>query len=143
MDDMQSKIDEFIQVVLRNLEKNGFPDKAVSFPLEKMFEAASQRGFSFNKVRTILEQQNITTELTDQHVIFRSQLGETPDLDLANMAAMAQNLMQQMSPEQLSQLEQMMKDMGPDGLEAMRQQWEAMPPDEKLRMMQTMQNLKP
>lgn len=142
MEDTQSQIDEFMKLVLRNLEKNGFPAKAVSFPLDKMYESASRRGFSFNKIRTLLEKQNIATELTTDHVIFRSQSASpvSPELDnegfdFSNMASMAQKILQDLSPEQMAELEQIMANLKPEDVAAIRQQWEAMPAAEKARMM--------
>lgn len=136
--EQQAKIDEFLQLVLKNLEKNGFPDKAVSFSLEKMYESASQRGFSFNKIRELLTENGIATELTEQHVIFRaqSQAESEESVDLSAMAKEAQRMLQQMSPDQRAQIEKMMREMDPGDLEKIKQQWEGIPAAEKLRMMQ-------
>lgn len=145
MENTQSQIDEFLQLVLKNLEKNGFPEKAVSFPLDKMYESASRRGFSFNKIRTLLQEQKISTELTTEHVIFRiaAESSETDpfaamaeDSELANMA---QEMLRNMSQEQLKQMQEMMAQLKPEDFASMRAQWEAMPEGEKERLLAAMQ----
>ena len=44
------QVKAFAEVVLKNLSGNGFPMKKVSLPLEKLYEAAENKGISFNKV---------------------------------------------------------------------------------------------
>lgn len=136
----ESNLNEFVNLVLRNLEKNGFPDRSVSFPLEKMYESASQRGFSFNKVRDLLLEQGITTELTEERVIFSKMVAPATGFDMAGLQETAQKILEQMSPEELSQMTRMMQDMSPDELEKIKRQWESMTTEEKERMMGGLQN---
>lgn len=37
-------MNEFVDKILQTLKTNGFPDKRVSLPTEKMYEAADNRG---------------------------------------------------------------------------------------------------
>ena len=48
---------EFIVKIMSTLEKNGFPEKRVSLPLEKMYESAHAKGLNFNKVLEFLEKK--------------------------------------------------------------------------------------
>lgn len=131
-------LDEFVRTILRNLEKNGYPERSVAFPLEKMYESASQRGFSFNKVRDILKEQGIVTELTENRVIFSPAGPETPGFDLQSMAEVAQQVLQNMSLDERTRLEEMMRTMDPSQMQQVQQQWEAMPEEDKQRLIDHM-----
>lgn len=128
-----SAFDDFVELVLKNLNKNGFPEKAVSFPLEKMYETASEKGFSFNKVRDALKLKQIHSEISGDRVIFTQESPEEDAFDLSKMAEVAQKMFQNMSPEQQAQISQMMQNMDPAEMEKIKQQWEQMPADEKAR----------
>lgn len=143
IDSSESKLDDFVNLVLSNLEKNGFPNQTVSFPLEKMYESASKRGFSFNKVREILKQRDIATELTEKRVIFSKVAPPEPFFDLSDLAANAQQILQQMSPAERAQIEQMMQNMAPADLENIRQQWETLSPEEKARHQEEIKKMSP
>ena len=131
-----SGLEAFVEVVLRNLEKNGFPLNPVSFPLEKMYETASLRGFSFNKVRDSLRERGIDTELDGERVVFSQKAPSPDEADLEKMSAVAEQILQNMSPEQQAQITRMMQDMSPETLAMMREQWETIPSTEKTRMME-------
>jgi len=114
---------EFIELVLKNLKSNGFPDKKVSFPMEKMYELADDRGLSFNKVREELATNNaIITEIDDEKIVFSqeksSSLGDMAEkmksmfgnIDLGSMGDIMKQV-QNMSPEQRSQIMGMYQNM--------------------------------
>src|SRR6478609_3231355 len=107
-----------------------------------MYESASQKGFSFNKVRELIKERGIETELTEHKVIFSPAGAQDDDLDLTGMAAAAQQMMQNLSPEQRDQITQMMQNMGPEELQKIQMQFEAMPADEKKRMLEQMKSMK-
>jgi glucan biosynthesis protein len=136
---MTAALEDFVQLVRKNLEKNGFPEKSVSFPLEKMYESASERGFSFNKVRDELKQLEINSEIEGDRIIFAKQLNDTQaaseGFDMSNMAAMAQQMLAKMTPEQQAQIAQMMQNMTPEEMSRIKSQWENMPAEEKQRAM--------
>lgn len=119
-------IQEFTALVERNLAKNGFPEKRVAFPLERMYEEADRRGFSFNKVRDLLRERGIETELTDERVVFSTRPTMSPDVFAA-----AQEMLNKMTPEQMARVQEMISNMDPATQEAMRRQWEAMSDEEK------------
>jgi hypothetical protein len=127
-------LDDFVRTILRNLDKNGYPARSVAFPLEKMYESASARGFSFNKIRDILKEHGIVTELTEHRVIFSPAAAEAPDLDVQNIAEAAQQILQSMSMDERTRLEEMMRSMDPGQMQQVQQHWEAMPEEEKQRL---------
>ncbi|HYX34449.1 MAG TPA: hypothetical protein VE954_15195 [Oligoflexus sp.] len=143
MDSNDSNINDFISLVLTNLTKNGFPDKAVSFPLEKMYQSASQRGFSFNKVRDILREQGVETELTEERVIFTEALTENAGLNDFDLQQTAAQIFQQMSPEQRAEIARMMQDIPPADLENLKRQWESMSDEEKAQRMEGLEKFMP
>mgnify|MGYP000911122472 CR=1 FL=1 len=40
----QDALSKFVENVVQNLEKNGFPHRRVAFPLERMYESAAAKG---------------------------------------------------------------------------------------------------
>ena len=139
---MSTSIQDFTNLVHSNLEKNGFPEKSVSFPLEKMYESASERGFSFNKVRDELKGMEIQSEIVGDRIVFTKQLlpDISADFDTSKMAEMVQQMLAKMCPEQQAQITQMMQSMSPEHMAGMREQWENMPSEEKQK---AMRDLKP
>ena len=114
---------KFVQSVIDNVKKNGFPDKKVSFPLEQMYEAAENKGVNFNKVLQTLDEIQIAHEKTPEKIIFYPKdrmpppqteanpaqafanidLGELKNMNMSDMMAAAAKMMQNMSPEQLTE----------------------------------------
>ena len=70
-------IGQFITNIMNILERNGFPEKKVSLPLEKLYEDAYKKGFSFNKVLEFLKEKGIDNEKTPEKVIFSPTEPET------------------------------------------------------------------
>jgi hypothetical protein len=135
-----SEFQEFVLLVKKNLTKNGFPQSAVSFPLERMFEEADKRGFSFNKVRDVLKGENILSELVDDKVVFKALLEpEDPSQnEFAEMNSMAKELLEKMSPQEREKILDMVKNMDPSAMDAARKQWESMSPEQRKSMMNSM-----
>ena len=123
----QDALSKFVENVVQNLEKNGFPHRRVAFPLERMYESAAAKGTSFNKVLDALAARGIAHEKTPEKVIFlpaASEVSEAPaspfpgganpfaGLDLRaleglspdQMMAAAAQFVQQMTPEQLAMI---------------------------------------
>jgi hypothetical protein len=120
-----SNTTEFINSILKNLEANGFPTKKVSFPVEKMYELADNKGLSFNKVlEELKERENIEAEITTDKIIFQKQSAVNPfdnfnmddlkNMDKDQMKAQAQEMMGQMNPEQMQAAQDMLKNMSPE-----------------------------
>ena len=73
-------------------------EKKVAFPLEALYEKADEAGVNFNKVREELKTFGINTETSGEKITF------SMDTDKGNLFKKAQEMMNQMSPEQQSEL---------------------------------------
>ncbi len=124
--------------VVEQLVKNGFPERRVAFPIERMYESAEAKGLSFNTVLEVLAERGIAHEKTPEKVIFapaapapaHPDAGAFPGLDPAMFAGMsqedlvaaAQAAMQQLGPDQLAALRAMVEGMTPEEQAAMLEQ---------------------
>ncbi len=132
---MTNPVQDFAEVVVRNLNKNGFPANAVAFALEPLYEKASERGFSFNKVREELKAQGIESKIEGEKIIFTKIAAAEAPMDFGNMASMAQDLLSRMSPQQKERIMEMAKNMRPEDMAQMKEMWEKMPEEEKMKAM--------
>jgi hypothetical protein len=126
----------FVDRIVEQLGKNGYPERRVAFPIERMYEAAAAKGLSFNKVLELLAERGIAHEKTPEKVIFApvevapAHVGAFPGFDPAMFAGMsqeelfaaAQAAMQQMGPDQLGALRAMVEGMTPEQQAAMIEQ---------------------
>lgn len=150
--------DDFVALVRRNLERNGFPGNGVSLPLERMYEEADKRGFSFNKVRDALAKEGVATHLTDERVVFEAAAAAEPvpgaglsgsssgsgygfgdddgdgSVGDADLFATAQEMFARMSPAEREELMRMMNGLDPEEIARMQREFEALPPEEKARL---------
>lgn len=115
----------FLEHIQQILSKNGYPDKRVSLPLERMYAVAHEKQLNFNKVLVMLQERGIDHEKTTEKIIFfprpnpaftessdgTAEHPQTPDL--ARMMAEAQAMLQNMSPQQISELQNMFANMSP------------------------------
>ncbi|MFZ8933339.1 MAG: hypothetical protein ACO20H_06930 [Bacteriovoracaceae bacterium] len=114
-------MEEFINTIIKNLESNGFPQKRVALPLEKMYEIADQKELNFNKVLEELSQKGISHSKEGDRIIFSQDT--MPNFDhLAEMMngknpgdlmKMAQEMMAKMSPEQQEEIKNRVMNMDP------------------------------
>lgn len=109
---MSESYDQFLESIISNLEKNGYPIKKVALPLERMYEVAHEKGLNFNKVLTTLEERGIAHEKTTTRVIFSPKVA-TPNGLTPEAIAQAQKMMSSMPPEQLQQIMEMYQNMSP------------------------------
>jgi len=115
---------EFIEMIIKNLESNGFPEKKVSLPTEKMYEAADNRNLSFNKVLEELNSQHqITGEVGTDKIVFSK---EAPQMDQADMFKKAQEMMSQMDPDELKKMQDMIENMSDEEKEEMMEKAKGM-----------------
>ena len=99
------QVKAFAEVVLKNLSGNGFPMKKVSLPLEKLYEAAENKGISFNKVLEYLkENHQIQHDSQGDKIIF--SLNVDPD-----MLSQAQEMLSKMSDSERQELMEKAKQM--------------------------------
>ena len=117
---------QFIKQIEANLKNNGFPEKKVSLPLEKMYEIADTKGLSFNAVlKEMREDLGIESTLETDKVIFSLVKNDTSpqsnpfsfnpeelkDMDQDELKEKAQNFMKTMSPEQMAEIQRTFANM--------------------------------
>lgn len=116
-----NELESFTDHITSLLNKNGYPDKKVALPLERMYEAAHEKGLNFNKVLELLSSKGISHEKTAEKVIFFKSTppetaapasGNAPNLQ--DMMAKAQEMLKTMSPEQLQQIQDLVGKMSPE-----------------------------
>ena len=126
----------FVESVVAQLTKNGYPERRVAFPIERMYEVADAKGLSFNKVLEVLAERGIAHEKTPEKVIFAAagQAAPVPSafegFDPAMFAGMsqeqimaaAQAAMQQMDTDQIAALRAMVEGLTPEQQAAMIEQ---------------------
>ncbi|MBN2718166.1 MAG: hypothetical protein JXX14_20140 [Deltaproteobacteria bacterium] len=61
---------QFVQSVIDNIKKNGFPGKKVAFGLEKLYEAAEKKSINLNRVLDTLDSIQIAHQKTPDKIIF-------------------------------------------------------------------------
>ncbi len=141
----------FEQNLRRNLEKNGFPEKSVAFPIDSLFEAASAKGFSFNKIRERLEAQDVAVELEEKRVVFSAKpvepqptasaedSQEMPGAGLfGDLGTMASEVLNKISPEQMKQMRDMVGNIDATQLAELKNRLASMSEEEKQSMLQQM-----
>lgn len=102
---------EFTEKILQTLKNNGFPEKRVSLPTDKMFEVAESKGFSFNDVLENLKtEHNIESKIGPEKIVF-SQVIATPAMSPEEMMKQAQEMMAKMDPEELRKIQEMFTNM--------------------------------
>ena len=106
----------FIDNLLRILEKNCYPEKRVALPLERLYEAAYEKQLNFNKALELLLARGVAHEKTAQKIIFfpqasaQSSEADRPK-DFSAMMAQAMEMLNKLTPEQRSELENMVLNM--------------------------------
>ena len=107
---------DFIEKIIENLESNGFPTKRVSLPTEKMFEAADNRGLSFNKVLgEMRDEYQINSIIEGEKIIFSHEYKEdAPRVPKEDLYKQAQDMMSQMTPEELQKMQDTILNMSPE-----------------------------
>jgi hypothetical protein len=126
----------FVDRVVEQLAKNGFPERRVAFPIERMYESADAKGLSFNKVLEVLAERGVAHEKTPEKVIFAPAApapsypgsGAFPGFDPAMLDGMSKE-------ELIAAAQAAMQQLGPDQLAAMRAMVEGMTPEEQAAML--------
>lgn len=103
-------MEEFVEKIIKTLNAHGFPNKKVSLPVEKMYEAADNRGLNFNKVLEHIKTNHlIGHEIQVEKIIF-TDLKKGP-LENADMLKQAQEMMSKMSAQELQEMQKMFQNM--------------------------------
>lgn len=105
----ENEKENFINLLVKNLNSNGFPAKRVAFDIEKIYEIADKFGLSFNSLESDLTQKNICYQITTEKIVF-SELASTTGPN-ENMFAQAQEMLSKMSPEEIQNIQKMYENM--------------------------------
>lgn len=125
-----ANMDKFIESIIKNLEANGFPEKKVSLPTEKMYEIADEKGFSFNAVLEKMKTDNlINSNIGDEKIVF-SKVIEVNESNFPNL-----------NPEMMKKAQEMMADMDPEEFKKIQESIENMSEKEKEEMMQRVKGM--
>ncbi|MBQ48391.1 MAG: hypothetical protein CMP10_13305 [Zetaproteobacteria bacterium] len=143
----------FITTIICNLEKNGFPEKQVALPMEKLWESAHNKGLNLNKVLEFLkEKKDIDHKKDGERIVFFKKVEisdniqnstETQDVvkDMPNMGNIFNEMgnlgdMKNMNMKDMfAQASAMMKNLNPQQLDAIKSMYENMDEDQKNEMM--------
>lgn len=105
---------EFTEKIIQTLKTNGFPEKRVSLPTDKMYEAADNKGLSFNDVLAELKSvHQIDSKIGPEKIIFSRVIEESP-MNQEAMIKEAQEMMAKMDPEELRKIQEMFTNMTPE-----------------------------
>ena len=109
------------EMILKNLGQNGFPMKKVSLPLEKLYEVADNKGANLNHILESLAQEGTAHEKSVDKIIFEAVLPESManGMNQEDMMKQAQEMMGQMSPEQIAEIQNMVANMSSEEREEM------------------------
>jgi len=139
-DSSNDTLTAFVDQVLTQLRKNGYPERRVAFPLERMYESASAKGLSFNRVLELLGERGVGHEKTTEKVIFAP--ASVPAPASPDIAGFDPALFAGMSQEQLfSAAQAAMQQMGPERLAALRAMVEGMTPEQQAAMLEQARKL--
>lgn len=135
---MNDAFRNFCQSIIDNIKKNGFPEKKVAFPLERMYALAEEKGVNFNKALETLHNIEIEHLKTPEKIIFyprpktikpseETPVNPFPEMDFSNMdigkmMSMAAEMMKNFSPDQLAAAKQMYENMSDEERAAMLRQ---------------------
>ena len=108
--------------ILSNLKSNGFPEKKVSLPLEKMYEVAENKSENLNTILEELKSQGVDHEKTEDKIIFKSAM---PNLGAEGFEK-AQEMMKDMDPEEMKKLQDQVANMSEEEKEKLMEQAKAM-----------------
>lgn len=132
----------FVERIVEQLTKNGFPERQVSFPIERMYEAASVKGLSFNNVLDVLAKRGIAHEKTPEKVIFSPAANAPSFPDPSVFSALDPSMLVGLSPEQLLAAAQAaMQQMDPEQLASVRAMLEGMTPEQQAAMIEQARKL--
>lgn len=132
----------FVEHVMRQLTKNGFPKRPVAFPIERMYESAAAKGVSFNKVLDALAERGVTHEKTPEKVVFLPPATAPALADPSAFAGLDPSMFAGLSKEQLLTAAQTaMNQMGPEQLATVRAMLEGMTPEQQAQMVEQAKKL--
>ena len=123
------EIDQIIETIVTNLQKNGFPDSRVSLPKKALESYAKKHDYELEDVLYEMKQNDIHSEIEDTRIIFSPNAfpdtkKEEPlagfdfsalkNMDLSKLKERAESMMSQMSPEERKRYQDMYEKMSPE-----------------------------
>ena len=139
---------EFVQSVIDNVKRNGFPDKKVAFPIESLYAAAEKAGANLNQALGSLDEIQIAHVKTPEKIIFYAKdrdplyaagsAGAPTGASPADMlGGLDPSMLEGMDPSQImAAAAQMMQNMSPEQLEAAKQMYENMTDEERAQLLE-------
>lgn len=122
-------MNEFKEQILKNLNANGYPEKKVSLPTEKMYEIADTKGLSLNKVlEELREEEGLSYDVGDEKIVFsKIEVNEEsfPNLN-PDMMQKAQEMMSKMDPAELQKIQDQIAGMSDKDREEMMEKAKGM-----------------
>ena len=109
-------MEDFIQTLMNNLEKNQFPSRKVAFDLETLYEKAEDKKLSLNNVLDELKKRGIDHVKKGDRIIFKPMPKPSADPFGPGFA----EAMAGMNPDFLAQAQEMMNNMDEDELASTR-----------------------
>jgi hypothetical protein len=103
---------EFKQQIYKNLQNNGFPEKRIGLPLEKLYEQAEIKGVNLNDVLDQMNDEGIGHEKTDDQIIFT--LVQIAEEKKQEMFKQANDMLANMSEAEKKQINEMLGAMTED-----------------------------
>lgn len=148
---MPENKNSFRDRIIKTLTDNGFPEKRVTLPLEKMYQAAEDKNINFNDVLTELENEGIGHEKSSEKILFYSldpinledeEDGEEEGENRGNgpdMEALYGNLFERlkgMDPKTMAKNpQQILEQMTPEDLEAIQRFYQNLSPTDRDQLM--------
>ena len=148
----EDKYRRFVQNIIDNIKKHGFPDKRVAFPIESLYEAAEKKDINFNKVLETLDSIQIAHEKTPEKIIFypKDRVQQTAPPSEPDLPGIDPGMFRNLDPgmfrnmnfqEMMSAAAGMMQNMSPQQLEAIKSMYENMSDEERLALMEQAKKL--
>lgn len=107
--------------ILKNLNLNGYPEKSVSLPLEKLYEVADKKGENLNTILEELSTEGTTHTKTADKIVFakvapvQESSFNPADMNLdGDMMKKVQEMMSSMKPEDLQKIKDQVTNMSED-----------------------------
>ncbi len=123
---------EMKELIEKNLRNNGFPQKTVSLPLEKLYEVADKKGVNLNTILDSYRSNGVSVTSNGDKIIFQANSGDKRSpldgLDLSELNSMNKN-------ELMEKYNELMKNITPDQLSEIKNMYEKMTPNEREEIM--------
>ena len=109
-------MNDFAKMIIKNLKSNGFPQKKVSLPTEKMYEIADNKGYGLNAVLESLSlEEGILAEVGNDKIVFSAKETASSDpfsgLEGQDLMKKAQDMMAKMDPAELRRIQEQFSSM--------------------------------